>query len=244
MSLSLQDFSVSIDTKGIIHNISHTFESGSTTAILGHNGSGKTSLALALMWHPRYQVSGSVLVNGEAITQLWPTERAHRGMFLSFQNIPEIPGIELLEYLRTIYLTWFRINHPDKRPPTPFVFRRLVESLLPELNISTDFLKRDLFVGFSWGEKRRIELLQIALLNPHIIILDEIDSGLDIDALNILKKTFTQWKKDNKTVICISHNTTFLENITLDQVIIMDNGIITKSGNSSLLQEILIEGFQ
>jgi len=108
------------------------------------------------------------------------------GIFLSLQSIPEIPGIKLLEYLRTIYNEHFSATHPGEKLPTPFVFRRMIEKMMPEIGLDVSFLERDLFVGFSGGEKRRIEMLQVALLDPECIILDEIDSGLDIDAISFL----------------------------------------------------------
>ena len=164
-------------------------------------------------------------------------------MFLSFQNIPEIPGITIIEYLRTIYNTHFERNNPNEKVPSLFVFKRMVEKLLPELHIDKSLLDRELFVGFSGGEKRKIELLQITLLNPEIIILDEIDSGLDIDALSILQEQIAKWKIQKKTVIIISHNLHLLEKIIIDSVVLMKNGQITETGDKTLLQKVEAEGF-
>lgn len=128
------------------------------------------------MGHPRYETTGTIMIDDRDISTLSPTDRHVSGLFLSFQNIPEIPGIKVYEYLRTIYNTYFARHHIDTKSPSPFVFRRMVEKMLPPLGLDTSFLDRDLFVGFSGGEKRRIELLQIALLDPSVIILDEVDS--------------------------------------------------------------------
>lgn len=174
--LQLQNLSVHIGSLQIINHISYDFSPSAITAILGHNGSGKSSLALAIAAHPRYQSTGSIHLDGRDIIDLSPTERHEKGIFLSFQNIPEIPGVKCGEYLRTVYNTQFARLHPGEKLPSTFIFRRMVEKLLPELGLTPTFLDRDLFVGFSGGEKRRIELLQIALLDPKIIILDEIDS--------------------------------------------------------------------
>ncbi len=236
--LTLQNISLSIEGKEIIKDLSHEFETGKTSLVIGHNGSGKTSLSLAIAGHPRYETSGEIIFDGENISNREPDERAKLGLFLSFQNVPEIPGIGLFEYLRAIYDEYFKYNFPDKKPLSPFVFRRMVEKLLPPLHLTPGFLDRDLFVGFSGGEKRRIELLQIALLNPKLIILDEVDSGLDIDALETLKNQIIEWKKENKTVLIVSHNINFVKKLDIDSVVLMKSGKIQKTGDANLINEI------
>ena len=136
--LTIKNLSVSIEDTSILSALDLFFPHGTITAILGHNGSGKSSLALSLMWHPRYEVSGEILLNGENIVELSPSERHHKGIFLSFQNIPEIPGIQVIEYLRTIYNSHFSRENPDKKPPSLFVFKRMVEKLLPELVVKSE----------------------------------------------------------------------------------------------------------
>ena len=147
--LRLQKLFITTPEKEIIHGIDIGFPAASTTVLLGHNGSGKTTLALALAGHPKYQIHGSILLDGEDVTTVSTTDRAQKGIFLSFQNIPEIPGIKLIEYLRTIYGAHYKKRHPDKKVPSHFIFRRMVEKLLPEIGLSPNFLDRDLFVGFS-----------------------------------------------------------------------------------------------
>lgn len=146
---------------------------------------------------------------------------SQKGMFLSFQNVPEIPGIRLLEYLRTIYMHQFTRRNPDSKVPTSFVFRRMVEKMLPEYGLDVKFLDRDLYVGFSGGEKRRIEMLQVALLDPQVIVLDEIDAGLDIGAIDILSKQIEKWRSEAKLIIIISHNFHLLDAIRVDKVLIL-----------------------
>lgn len=236
--LTLNNISVSIHDTPIIHSFDYTFSDGETIAILGHNGSGKSSLALSIMGHPRYQVQGSIVLDGVDVSLFSPTDRHIAGLFLSFQNIPEIPGIKVSEYLRTIYNAHFSRHHIDTKLPSPFVFRRMIEKMLPPLGLDTSFLERDLFVGFSGGEKRRIELLQVALLNPSTIILDEVDSGLDIDAIEILRQQIMQYREQKKTVILITHNFHLLDSIDIDRIVVMRDGQIEKQGDRSLLTDI------
>lgn len=218
---TLENLEVRIEEKVIVRDFSYDFAPGATYALLGKNGSGKSSLAFALFHHPRYTLTGSVMLSGEDIGLLPPNILSEKGMFLSFQNVPEIAGIRLIEYLRTIYTHNFQKKNPDTKPPTPFVFRRMVEKLLPEYGLEPKFLDRDLYVGFSGGEKRRVEMLQIALLDPSVIVLDEIDSGLDIGALDILSKQIIKWRSMSKIIIIISHNFHLLDTIDVDRVIIM-----------------------
>lgn len=241
--LKLAHVSVSIGEKNIIQDLSYTFEKGKIYALLGKNGSGKSSLAFSLFRHPRYTLSGSVFCGSHDITQARPDELLPMGLFLSFQSVPEIAGIRLLEYLRTIYVRQFAIKNPDTPIPTPFIFRRMVEKLLPEYGLEKSFLDRDLYVGFSGGEKRRVEMLQIALLDPDIIVLDEIDSGLDIVAIDILAKQIEKWRSMGKMCIIISHNFHLLDTVSVDIAILMKNGQIDRDGGQELIDMIRQEGF-
>jgi Fe-S cluster assembly ATP-binding protein len=242
--LKLSQISVSIHSKPIIHSFDYTFATGETTAILWHNGSWKSSLALAIMGHPRYETTGTIIINDSDISTLSPTDRHVSGLFLSFQNIPEIPGIKVYEYLRTIYNTHFARHHIDTRSPSPFVFRRMVEKILPPLGLDASFLDRDLFVGFSGGEKRRIEILQIALLDPSVIILDEVDSWLDIDAIDILRQSIDKWHTAGKTIILITHNFHLLDTIDVDKIVIMRDGQIDRQGDRTLIEDIRVQWYK
>lgn len=240
---STDSLSIQIDGREIVSPLSLDFPTGQVTAILGHNGSGKSSLAFALMGHPRYTISGKILLDGEDISSLTPDKRHERGLFLSFQNVPEIPGIRLFEYLKTIYTAYFSRIHPGEKAPTSFVFRRMVEKLLPLVGLDKEFIERDLYVGFSGGEKRRIEMLQIELLSPEIIILDEIDSGLDIGAIELLRQYIDKWRSMSKTIIIITHNFHLLDSISADNVIIMHYWQFVTRGEKSLIETIRVEGF-
>jgi Fe-S cluster assembly ATP-binding protein len=244
MSLKLENITVTVGEKMIIQDFSHAFERSHTYALLGKNGSGKSSLAFAIFRHPRYLASGSMKLDGEEILSFFPHELAKKGLFLSFQNVPEIQGIRLIEYLRTIYTHYFSSLHgANTKPPTPFIFRRMVEKMLPEYGIDPEFLERDLYVGFSWGEKRRIEMLQIALLDPRVIVLDEIDSGLDIGALDMLSKEIEKWRSMSKIIIIISHNFHLLDAINVDRVLIMKDWQIDRHGEGDLIHDIRKNGF-
>lgn len=222
---TIDSLSVKISEKPILDAISLELAPGEVIALLGKNGSGKSTLAAVLMRHPRYEITaGTLTVDGVDITTAAPDALSALGVFLSFQNVPEIPGIRLIEYLRTVYSYAFSRTHPGEKVPTPFVFRRMVEKLLPEFGIAPSFLDRDLYVGFSGGEKRRIEMLQIELLSPRYIILDEIDSGLDIGALELLSSRVAHWRTAGKMVLIISHNFHLLDTIAVDRVAILDSG--------------------
>lgn len=240
---STDSLSIHIDTREIVSPITLDFPLGQVTAILGHNGSGKSSLAFALMGHPRYVTSGKILLDAEDISSLSPDKRHEKWIFLSFQNVPEIPGIRLFEYLKTVYTTYFARIHSGEKAPTSFVFRRMLEKLLPTVWLDKSFLDRDLYVGFSGGEKRRIEMLQIELLDPKIIILDEIDSGLDIGAIELLRQYIDKWRSMSKTIIIITHNFHLLDSISADNVVIMHDWQFVIRGEKNLIETIRTEGF-
>lgn len=241
--LSLQSFCISVTDNQIVAPMSLDIPWWEITAILGHNGSGKSSLAYAIMGHPRYKTGWALLLDGEDISSLGPNERYEKGLFLSFQNVPEIPGIKLSEYLKTVYMTHFQRVHPWEKQPSSFVFRRMLEKILPTVGLDSSFLERDLYVGFSGWEKRRIEILQIELLDPRIILLDEIDSGLDIDAIDLLRHKIDTWRNMSKTVIIITHNFHLLDSISADMVVIMRDGHLIKQGEKSLIDVIRKNGF-
>jgi Fe-S cluster assembly ATP-binding protein len=242
--LTLTNFAVSTWEKQIIHPLNYSFETGMTTAILWHNGSGKSSLAFALMGHPRYRCSGELALDDNDIIELTPDERHRKGLFLSFQNIPELPGVKTCEYLRTVYNAHFNDKNLWPKAPSPFVFRRIVEKMTAEVGLEKGILDRDLFAGFSGGEKRRLEILQIELLNPNIIILDEIDSWLDVDALELLRQKIEKWRASGKTIIIISHNFHLLDSIDVNRIIIMKDWQMIDSGERNLVDKVRKEGFR
>lgn len=229
--LTVKNLCVAISGKDILSDISLSFERGKNYCILGKNGSGKSSLSSVIMGHPAYEVtSGSITLDGEDVLAMEPEERSEKGIFLSFQSITEIKGIKLIEYLRTIYNIHLGHKKPDTQPLTPFVFKRLITPMCEEFDIPLEFLDRDLNVGFSGGERRKIEVLQLKLIEPSYIILDEIDSGLDLDAFRMVAQMLAQFSSPDNTVIIITHYFTILEHVSVDEVHIMRSGKLVESG--------------
>ena len=240
--IQIQNLRVSVEWKEILRNIDITFETGKTYFLLGQNGSGKSSLALTMMGHPKYQIqNGSMVLDGEDLAVMAPDERSNKGLFLSLQNIPEVRGVRLWEYLRTIYN---RTLPKGTKVLSPFLCRRYLTTLIKELGIPEAFLDRDLNVGFSGGEKRKIEILQMKLLNPKYIILDEIESGLDIDAFRTVAELLSRVKTPENTLIIITHNFRMTEFVKPDIVVILKSGGIIERGGRELVDKIGKEGFE
>ena len=197
------------------------------------------------MGNSTYEVTeGTITLDGEDVLALSPEERSLRGIFLSFQNVTEIKGIKISEYLRTIYNLHLPRIAPGMNPLSPMLFSRFVKPLLVSCDIPEAFLERDLNVGFSGGEKRKLEVLQLKLLQPTYIILDEIDSGLDLDAFKLVAKMLTEFAGPEHSIIIITHYFEILESFSVDQVIVMDKGIITRRGGTELVGEIRQKGFK
>ncbi|MDD2916889.1 MAG: Fe-S cluster assembly ATPase SufC [Candidatus Gracilibacteria bacterium] len=239
--IQIHNLHVSVEGKEILRNIDISFELGKTYYLLGQNGSGKSSLALTMMGHPKYQVGkGMMTLDGDDLGAMTPDERSHRGLFLSLQNIPEVRGVRLGEYLRTIHNKHLSAG---EKPLSPFLCRRYLTTLVKELGIPEAFLDRDLNVGFSGGEKRKIEILQMKLLHPKYIILDEIESGLDIDAFRTVAELLARVKSPENTLIIITHNFRMTEFVKPDEVIILKSGEIVERGRGELVEKIGVEGF-
>ncbi|HRU49965.1 MAG TPA: Fe-S cluster assembly ATPase SufC, partial [Candidatus Absconditabacterales bacterium] len=221
MMFEINDLSVSVGEKKILKNINLKFELGRNYCILGKNGSGKSTLALTIMGHPNYKVdTGSVNIEGLDVLEMSPDKRAKLGIFLAFQQIPEIEGVKLFEFLRNIYNTHIGKN-------TTFLkFKDIIIPLIQEVGLDKEFLRRDLNVGFSGGEKRKIEILQIKLLKPKYIFLDEIDSGLDVDAFKSITKMIGELNNQENCFVFITHHFEIIQNIDIDEVIILNNGEI------------------
>jgi len=219
--LKIKDLKVNIWEKEILKWVSLDFGIGKNYCLLGKNGSWKSTLASVLAGNPKYDVkSGSININprvdyktpGLDLLSLSPEARSKEGVFLSFQNVPEIPWIKLSEYLRTIYNVHLAYKRPVSLSETglknwmsPFLFKRFIKKYLDELGISEEFLNRDLNVGFSWWEKRKIEILQMKLINPKYIILDEIDSWLDLDAFKSVANLLKARDSRDNCIVIITH---------------------------------------
>ena len=219
--LKITNLSAQVENKEILHSISFDFQSGKNYCILGKNGSGKSSLAMLITGNPKYEITGGTIeLDGQVLNEMSPDERARAGIFLTFQNIPEIPGVKLFEFLKSIY------DAKAETPSTFLSFKKIIEPLMQELEIPKDFLWRDLNVGFSGGEKRKIEVLQIKLLNPKYIILDEIDSGLDVNAVRQVAELLETTNTPDNSFIIITHLFEMLHNLPLEQVLVLEKGVI------------------
>ena len=240
--LLLEKLSIAVEDKTIIQDLSLNFELGKNYCLLGKNGSGKSSLAMAIMGHPSYEVTnGKLLVNNGIeeidVLQLDPHERAKLGIFVAFQTIPEIKWVKLFEFLRSIYNATLGQN-------LSFVqFKKHILPLCDALKINTEFLRRDVNVGFSGGERRKIEMLQLKLLNPKYIFLDEVDSGLDVDAFRDVANMIQELNTTENTFIIITHYFTILDYVPVDQVYVLESGKIVKEGDINVAFEIKEKGF-
>ena len=230
---------VKSDNKEILKGINLTINKGEIHVIMGPNGSGKTTLSNVIFNNPKYEItSGDILFEDEKINDLKPNEIAKKGLFMSFQ-IPEvIPGVTNAEFLKTAKsnITGEKINL--------FSFSNELEENMNKLDINKNYINRELNVGFSGGEKKKNEILQMLTLNPKLAILDETDSGLDVDAINTVSKGIKLFKNDNNAVLIITHNTKILKNLDVDYVHILINGKIVKTGNKELAKEIEEKGYK
>lgn len=238
--LVINNLVVSVADKEILHGISLTVKAGEIHAIMGPNGSGKTTLSQVIMGHPHYIVtSGEILFQGQDITQLTPDKRARLGLFLAFQNPKEIPGVRLATFLRMIY------NAKTEQKLTVAKFKQLLDSKMVKLQIDPIFADRYLHAGFSGGEKKKSEALQLALLEPAMAVLDETDSGLDIDALRLVCAAIaTVQQQTHMGVLMITHYNRILDYIVPDYVHVLIDGRIVRSGGKEFAREVEAKGYE
>ena len=238
----ISNLTVSIDDKEILKNVGIDVGPGEVHAIMGPNGSGKSTLAHVCAGKEEYTVlSGNVVLNDEELLEMEPEERSTRGLFLAFQYPIEIPGVTTMTFLKSSLEAHYKANGRD--PLTTPEFMKYVKSKATELNIDDSMIKRPLNVGFSGGEKKRNEILQMALLDPKICILDETDSGLDIDALRLVAEGVNKLRNDNRSFIVITHYQRLLDYIKPDFVHIMHDGKIIQTGDSSLALDLEKSGY-
>ncbi len=236
--LSIKNLSVSVWDREILNQISCDFDLGKNYCILWKNGSGKSSLAMTLMGHPKYNVTGwEIVLDWEDLLKLSPDKRAKLWIFLAFQNIPEIPWVKLFEFLKWVY-------DNSVKTTTFMEFKKLIEPILDDLQLSKEFLWRDLNVWFSWWERRKLEILQMKLLNPKYIILDEIDSWLDVDAFKVVAEMLKSLSTDDNSFIIITHIFTILEYINVDETIVLEKWKIVEKWWWEIAKRIKENGFK
>ena len=237
--LITKDLSVNVEEKEILHKINLEIGNGETHVLMGPNGAGKSTLGYALMGNPRYQITnGKIYFNGTELQDESADKRAQKGIFLSFQNPLEVPGISLANFIRNALeqRTGTRIRLWD--------FKKEMKKAMDVLQMDESYADRDLNVGFSGGEKKKAEILQLLMLKPALAILDETDSGLDVDAVRTVSAGIRKYQEDCKgSLLIITHSTKILESLHVDATHVMVEGSIIKNGGASLVDEINESGF-
>jgi Fe-S cluster assembly ATP-binding protein len=240
--LSIKNLHASIGDKEILKGINLEVKAGEVHAIMGPNGAGKSTLASIVAGNENYEVtSGEIILDGEDLSELAPEERAHKGVFLSFQYPVEIPGVSVTNFIRTAINETRKANGQDEMAANEML--KVIREKSELLEIDRKFLSRSLNEGFSGGEKKRNEIFQMAMLEPKLAILDETDSGLDIDALRIVANGVNKLKSDKNAVVVITHYQRLLDYIVPDFVHVLLNGKIVKSGDASLALELEEKGY-
>ena len=238
--LSVTGLAAAVDEKEILHHVDLSVAAGETHVLMGPNGAGKSTLGHVIMGDPVYtQTAGTIMFDGEDVTDLSPDKRSRAGLFLSFQAPVEIPGVPLSSFLRATLAA-----RPD-RALKGKKFRRRVKELCAELDMDPAYLNRELGVGFSGGEKKKVEMLQLLLLQPKLAILDETDSGLDVDALSVVSRGMELYRQTCEgSLIIITHNTRILEHLDVDRVHVMVDGRVVREDTADLIGWIDENGFE
>lgn len=240
--LSIKNLHASIGDKEILKGINLEVKAGEIHAIMGPNGAGKSTLSAVIAGNENYEVTeGEILFDNEDISELAPEERAHKGIFLSFQYPVEIPGVSVTNFMRTAINETRKAKGQEEMPANEML--KFIREKSELLEIDRKFLSRSLNEGFSGGEKKRNEIFQMAMLEPKLAILDETDSGLDIDALKIVANGVNKLKSDKNAIIVITHYQRLLDYIVPDFVHVLYNGKIVKSGDASLALELEEKGY-
>jgi Fe-S cluster assembly ATP-binding protein len=242
MLLEVKNLHVEVEGKKILNGLTLNVEKGQVAAIMGPNGSGKSTLAYVLAGKDNYNVTGGdVLLDGESVLTMPPDQRAAKGLFLAFQYPIEVPGVATMTFLRTA-LNAQRKTRGEAEVTTP-EFMKLVRDTAAQLGIGQEMLRRAVNVGFSGGEKKRNEILQMAVLQPRLAVLDETDSGLDIDALRVVSDGVNRLRSKERSMIVITHYQRLLEYIVPDVVHVMAKGRVVKSGGKELALELEAKGY-
>ena len=236
--LNVSQLKVGVEDKEILHGVDLSLNKGETHVLMGPNGAGKSTLGYALMGNPRYEIlGGKVTFNGEDLLSKNVAERSQAGLFLSFQNPIEVPGITLGNFIRS------SMGQRGKKM-TYFKFKKLLQEKMEFLQMDPSYMDRDLNVGFSGGEKKKAEILQLLMLEPSLAILDETDSGLDVDAVRTVSAGIEEYQKRcDGSLLIITHSTKILESLSVDYTHVMIEGKIINTGDASLVDKINTEGF-
>ncbi len=237
--LKIEDLHVNVEGKEILKGVNLTVKLGNVHVLMGPNGAGKSSLANVLMGNPKYKItSGKIILDEEDITYLGPTERARKGIFLSFQYPSEITGVTMSNFLRTAY------NSVKNENVSVIEFHKLLKEKMVELEMDTMFGKRYLNDGFSGGEKKKAEILQMLILQPKYAVLDECDSGLDVTALKIVGQGIKNMTSSKRGILLITHYSRILNEMSPDVVSVMVDGKVVEDGDYSLVKEIEKDGYK
>ena len=237
--LEIKDLSVEVEGKEVLSSISLTINEAEVHVLLGPNGAGKSTLLGTIMGHPSYKVTkGDIILDGKSVLEMDVGERSKAGLFMAFQHPVEIPGVSLVNFLRTSYKA---VVDPNVKMSA---FSKLLKEKMQFLNMDTAFRGRHVNSGFSGGEKKRSELLQMLLLEPKFALLDEIDSGVDVDAMKLISKSMMDLKEKGTTFLLISHHNKLLQEVVPDKVSVLKNGTITNTGGAELLEKIEQAGFE
>ncbi len=237
--LEIKDLYVNAGEKEILKGLNLEIKKGETHVIMGPNGAGKSTLANVILNNPEYKkIRGNVTFEGDNINDLPTHEIAQKGIFMSFQSPEEIPGISTMNFLK------YAKNKITGKPVKIFELKKEVEKDIEELNMNSNLIQRNLNVGFSGGEKKKNEILQMLVLKPKLAILDETDSGLDVDAIKTVSKGIKMYHNEDNGVLIITHNTRILESLKVNYVHVVVDGKIVKTGDASLAKEIEENGYE
>lgn len=238
--LNIKNLKVNVGEKEILKGVDLTINENETHVLMGPNGTGKSTLGYAVMGNPKYEITGgSITFKGEDITGLAVNERAKKGIFLSFQTPIEIPGVTLSGFIRS------GLERKTGKRIRFFEFKKKLAETMELLNMDPSYGDRDLNVGFSGGEKKKAEILQMLMLEPSLAILDETDSGLDVDAVRTVSKGISLYKERCQgSLIIITHSTRILQSLTVDKAHVMEKGVIVRNGGAELVDKINEKGFE